>query len=470
MSLMQKDWQIWHWLSFCLPCTSLFFLSFSRFSPTMQITDCPQILSGPFLAISDPLKGFTDTYGKRINLPQSFGTHADQLSSFDWFLNHGWKDTAFEGTVIRCPLRSIASKISAKIVCADEISELFHDFIKEELDISLLFLQNVTSIEVYEVDEQAKSTCIATSTISRSASSAYGDGSKTYKSIISSQGKQNERVWRLLHCPFSQEEAVVHLAKQQINNPSSTLKEHKLIPNVSLAIPLSIATQVETGGRLFTFLPLPLKTGFPVHIHALFALTQSRQNLRNSGETGIVSQADDQYVFVYLPHIISLNHMLLLCSVIIEWNKLLFDEFIPRAWRFLLEVLIQADGIIDIFRAWPNKQPIALSGDTVYWRSLPTRLLHFVVSSQSPVWPLYPLHKHSPMEYKALDQLMTSQPAVQESVLRSLAIMGLELTQPPAHLVDEIKTLADPRYVILTPEAAHVALIVNTTAPHPICC
>jgi hypothetical protein len=241
------------------------------------------------------LKSFTDTYGKRINLVQSFNTHTDQLSSFDWFLNHGWKDTAFEGTIIRCPLRNITSKISAKIVRADEITQLFHDFITEEIDISLLFLQNITSIEIHEVNEQGKSTCVATSIISRSASTACGDGNKTYKSTITknSQGKVHEKVWCLLHCPFPQEEAVALLAKRQINNPSSTLKEHKLVPNVSLAVPLSITTQAEMGGRLFTFLPLPLKTGFPAHIHALFALTQSRQHLRNSGETGIVSQAAD---------------------------------------------------------------------------------------------------------------------------------------------------------------------------------
>ena len=242
------------------------------------------------------MKTFTDTYGKRINLLQSFNTHRDQLSSFDWFLNHGWKDTTFEGTIIRCPLRSIVSKISAKIVRADEISQLFQDFITEEIDISLLFLQNLKSIEIYEVDEQGVSTCVATSAISRSESSACGDGNKTYKSFITKncQGREHEKVWRLLHCPFPQEEAVAHLAKRQINNPSSTLREHKLAPNVSLAVPLTITTQAETGGRLFTFLPLPLKTGFPAHVHALFALTQSRQHLRNSRETGIVSQAADQ--------------------------------------------------------------------------------------------------------------------------------------------------------------------------------
>lgn len=156
--------------------------------------------------------------------------------------------------------------------------------------------------------------------------------------------------------------------------------------------------------------------------------------------------------------------------MVIEWNKLLFDEFIPRAWRLLLEVLVQADGIIDVFRAWPNKQPMTLSGDTVYWQSLPAHVLHFVVSSGSPVWPVYSHHKNSPMEYKVLDELMTSQPAIRELVLRSLTTMGLEITRPPAYLVDEIKRLIDPKYVILTPETAHDALLVNTTSPHPILC
>ena len=155
--------------------------------------------------------------------------------------------------------------------------------------------------------------------------------------------------------------------------------------------------------------------------------------------------------------------------MVIEWNKLLFDEFIPRAWRFLLEILVQADGIIDVFRAWPSKQPVTRSGDTVYWQSLPTRLLHFVVSSMSPVWPVYSLHKHSPMEYKDLDQLMaTSQLAIRETVLRSLTMMGLELTRLPAYLADEIKKLADRRYVILMPGTAHDALLVSATVPYPI--
>lgn len=75
------------------------------------------------------------------------------------------------------------------------------------------------------------------------------------------------------------------------------------------------------------------------------------------------------------------------------------------------------------------------------------------------------------MEYKVLDQLMaTSQQAIRENVLRSLTMMGLELTRLPTYLADEIKKLADQKYVILMPETAHAALLVNATVPYQIVC
>ncbi|KIO19908.1 hypothetical protein M407DRAFT_82184 [Tulasnella calospora MUT 4182] len=62
----------------------------------------------------------------------------------------------------------------------------------------------------------------------------------------------------------------------------------KLFPHVALAFPVPDATLSPTqtfSGRLFTLLPLPIITHFPLHIHAALALTSSRQNLRNADET-----------------------------------------------------------------------------------------------------------------------------------------------------------------------------------------
>ncbi|KAA1478276.1 hypothetical protein DENSPDRAFT_741097, partial [Dentipellis sp. KUC8613] len=62
-------------------------------------------------------------------------------------------------------------------------------------------------------------------------------------------------------------------------------------------------------GLLFTYLPLPLKTGLPAHIHALFALTPDRQHLRNAEEIGLAEGFD---------------------RISISWNCFLFKELIPK--------------------------------------------------------------------------------------------------------------------------------------------
>ncbi|KIO19901.1 hypothetical protein M407DRAFT_82182 [Tulasnella calospora MUT 4182] len=64
------------------------------------------------------------------------------------------------------------------------------------------------------------------------------------------------------------------------------MKEDKLFPHVALAFPVADGVVPATGlkGRLFTLLPLPIITGFPLHIHAVLSLTSSRQNLRNAQE------------------------------------------------------------------------------------------------------------------------------------------------------------------------------------------
>ncbi|KAG7442183.1 uncharacterized protein BT62DRAFT_906721 [Guyanagaster necrorhizus] len=67
----------------------------------------------------------------------------------------------------------------------------------------------------------------------------------------------------------------------------------------------------QTSGHLFTYLLLPIYTGFSCHIHGLFVLTQLRQNLTNKIEIGIVHRSND--------------------SILVEWNQLLFDKCLPKA-------------------------------------------------------------------------------------------------------------------------------------------
>ncbi|KAF9476299.1 hypothetical protein BDN70DRAFT_863489 [Pholiota conissans] len=409
------------------------------FRSVFHITDCPQIVSGNTFAMFDPLQEFTGSAGKRLDLTHVTTNHPDQLASFSHFVDPVVYESEFPGTVIRCPLRRIPSRIDAKVVSPDEIARLFREFIFREMDISLLFLQHVQQIQVYGIDEQGAVKCLAQLSISRSPRISLNSVAEAYTATVSItiDGKTEDRRWRIIQCAFEQEDAIKILCQGSSDLTSRILKEHKLLPTVGIAMPLSSPTDGKSG-RLFTFLPLPLPTGFPVHVHAYFALTQSRQNLRNSRETGLGSSD----------------------LILVQWNKLLFDRYIPQAWRLMLEILAEQDAIHNIFMAWPPEQrsPVT-SGENVYWKHLPDHTLNSIISAKSAIWPVYQL-KATPTtpEFRPLNDVITADPAVPDIVLDALTTVGLKLTRPPQYIVDLIKGSGNESIRILTPNEAHRAL------------
>lgn len=142
------------------------------------------------------------------------------------------------------------------------------------------------------MDERGNSTCLVTLSITRTERTALGNGNTTYvaTTVTTTSEKVVETTWRVLQCPFQQAEATQLLSNAIRGDSAPILKEHKLLPTVGLATSLKYSGQ-QNSGRLFTYLPLPIPTGFPVHIHALFALTSSRQSLRNPREIGLMSDA-----------------------------------------------------------------------------------------------------------------------------------------------------------------------------------
>ena len=204
----------------------------------------------------------------------------------------------FTGSIIRLPLRTGPSNIGTKRVSPSEIHQLLVDFIGNEIRIALLFLERITSIKVLEIDVHGNSSVLASSEISRSPKVEHPiridrtEISTAEVQTITDHTTVEE--WRIQHTSFPQSDVVSRLFQRAGCDPTSTLSEHKLQADVGIAVPLSIRTQEVKSGRLYTYLPLPLPTGFPVHIHGLFALTQSRQNLRNHEEKGIVHGSSDR--------------------------------------------------------------------------------------------------------------------------------------------------------------------------------
>lgn len=244
----------------------------------------------------DPQHDFTESGGIQLNIEKEWETYRDHLTTFEsLFPSTDW-GKAFQGTIFRLPLRTTESRISDEIVTPETISNLLNDFVREELDVTLLFLRNVTSIKVYEINDSGENAQLATATIDREAIEHHGCY-KIRKATIRTNvsGCLKEREWRVMHAPFSDKEAIDVLSERLGGNPATTLAKHKLSPNVDLAIPLHISVAPKIG-RLFTFQPLPLDTEFPIHINTLFSLTSSRQNLRNAGEKGIVKGSEDECV------------------------------------------------------------------------------------------------------------------------------------------------------------------------------
>jgi hypothetical protein len=244
----------------------------------------------------DPQHDFTECGGIQLNIEEECELYRDHLSTFDpLFPPTDW-GKAFQGTIIRLPLRQAASQVSDEIVSPDKISNLLKDFVRDELNVTLLFLRNITSIAVYEISDNGEKIELAIATIDKVTAELHGCYEIRNVNIQTHvSGSLEEREWRVVHAPFSTKEAIDELSRRLGGNPTAILAKHKLSPDIGLAIPLHCpgATNI---GRLFTFQPLPLATEFPMHINALFSLTSSRQNLRNAGEKGIVKGSEDECV------------------------------------------------------------------------------------------------------------------------------------------------------------------------------
>jgi hypothetical protein len=167
--------------------------------------------------------------------------------------------------------------------------------VEKELDVVGLFLKSIISIELQVIHPNNKKTVVGSVKIGDQGGPAglrsFARGSEareaTFTCRIDSSGtSESSTTWRILHSVLSAEETSTIMSKLLVNhkNVGNLLKSDKLFSHVALAFPLDIP---RIKGRLFTLLPLPIYTDFPLHLHGILALTPDRQNLRNKEETGM---------------------------------------------------------------------------------------------------------------------------------------------------------------------------------------
>src|SRR6266550_6194533 len=122
-----------------------------------------------------------------------------------------FQPSSFPGTVIRLPLRSSPSELSERVVLAQELDQMIKDYITEELNITLLFLGTLRTIEIWKVHDASK-IHLATWTKSESLVEHWSEESSFFVSdVILSNG--NDRFsWRSVQTRNTEDEARSRLA------------------------------------------------------------------------------------------------------------------------------------------------------------------------------------------------------------------------------------------------------------------
>ncbi|TFY59674.1 hypothetical protein EVG20_g7692, partial [Dentipellis fragilis] len=389
-----------------------------------QVTDTPQVLSGNYLAIFDPQGKVHPSGGVRLEVSEAAQKYSDQLSGFDCLAPDAKDGQSFNGTVFRLPLRTTGSSIKDQPVDAGQVEELLHEFIRYQVSEVLLFLTHVSCIEIQEIWEDG--TCrLLSRTTARRVHSIPPDKTgmilEQHTCTINvdtsiQHAEAGSRSWRVVHGSFPESEAVTSLNRRcPSDDTQRILRDQKLQAKAAIAFPLDQAAR-SISGSLFTYLPLPLQTGLPAHVHALFALTPDRQHLRNAEEIGLGQGFD---------------------RISIAWNHFLFENLIPAIWARSLSTLV-ADGIDNIFGVWPPQQQEHQTGDALYWKHLPRDVLREVIEHKMSVWPLIKADSGvfggAASRARPLSSILVASSSDDQVTVASLAKAGVPITQPPDYI------------------------------------
>ncbi|TAD93027.1 MAG: hypothetical protein EA000_01760, partial [Oscillatoriales cyanobacterium] len=272
-------------------------------------------------------------------------------------------DTNFQGTLFRLPLRTTESAKNSEIrkqaFTESNVKELL-DELRQSGEELLLFLKSVQEIRVYEIlanSQETRQEILAIVTKNplevREARQKLLDAiphtpdkllelcshnpdglvSVSYRHEIEtiSCDRTIKSTWRIVSLIRTDEGG--DLAQ---NITAMHQSQEKVVPWAGAAARISAASTEgnlpPVSGKVYCFLPLPLETGWPVHINGFFNLNSSRDNLSSdSGQTG-----KDR------PRAI--------------WNGLLARHVLSHAYTNLIVDLVQDVGRFqaeEFYKFWP---------------------------------------------------------------------------------------------------------------------
>ncbi|KAG9002100.1 hypothetical protein FRB93_011873 [Tulasnella sp. JGI-2019a] len=416
------------------------------FRSCYHITDNPHILSGDKLLVLDPhnrVKQYPGGFSLRLDNHDRH-QYRDHFRALGSVLSDN--DQTYKGTAIRLPLRlngqAEQSRIKSVSTSVTDVGVMFKDFIKRELREVMLFLKNIIKINLYEVGSDGVKKLVARAWIEdpvaplRSLNRSRKEESSTYELRIRVEDGDTSisRGWILTQFVENEQTTRRIMTAQCGDKLSHLMDSEKLFSHVALAYPIPDATitGLLTAGKLFTLLPLPIVTGFPLHIHAIFALTSSRQSLRNLHDVAAGSREE----------------------FLVEWNRAVFLHLIPKAWASLLKYAATVVGI-PLYDLWPSIE----EGDQVYWKGLSEAVLTRVAPER--VWKALHQGDTSPAVYYPLNDILLAPADLEAELLHVLTDCGVLISRPPTNVYTLVQRSHAHSSRLMTPST-----VVDVLKPH----
>ncbi|XP_065674257.1 sacsin-like [Hydra vulgaris] len=283
------------------------------FNSVYHLTDVPSILSGNTLVVFDP---HTEYLGRAIHDKREPGikmtlegnSNFIQFSNqfkvfhgiFDCHLDYDSEDVqTFKGTLFRIPLRSSEtaplSKISQLVYSENEM-KLLYQKIEERIKHLLLFTENVSEFGLFEISDDVNKV-LTISTVKKNIEVIHRHGEKNEISVmkVCTHMLQNNLNFKNIDIQLkvlidsvvkNKTERNVYLISSCIGGENSYAYAKKNKGQNSCG---SIAIEISdlqgnkfvenADGDLFCFLPLPIKSGLPVHVNGFFTLSSDRKHL-----------------------------------------------------------------------------------------------------------------------------------------------------------------------------------------------
>jgi hypothetical protein len=331
------------------------------FSSSFSVSDHPSFVSNGRAYWFDVLK-IAVAKGQEKSI-QGWYLKEDKEEIDSWLQTFSFNETLV-GTTFRLPLRTESTANIGNI--SHEIFK-FDDFLKwcrewKAGSSGMLFLRHVQKLTLQEIDEngdQIVHCCISTDnvseiktisdTIQREFNSGLIEICNEWKTSertlpmfkynhefqvrsydrLSKKFREKKEKWAVVNGIFRGENDC--LIDQAIKVLTISPNPRKVLPWAGVAVQINennVVKKVDSS-QLFTFLPLPMTSKYPVHIHGWFDLNPKRTEITNDGD------GHDK-------------------EILVHWNNLLFEEAIGKAWAYLIDFVKESCPSTTYYALWPK--------------------------------------------------------------------------------------------------------------------